>query len=220
MVPAYLSRGPPVLQHPERVVPLSEYERFEPHYQPNVALAPIPAHPLSLMSPSLFPHHRHYYDRRRYCMASPSQHKERHLSSPSLPTIKSEKKAPPSPGEEDASAAVTSSTVNAEAAETETAAPAASPTSDSDNDASAPWSYPNLLDYDLPPQVQQLIHHLISENAYLRRELARLSTQDEKKADTSAADSTEGNKEEVSEGGDTKETPVPASATTIVATEQ
>ena len=43
LVPAYLSRGPPVLQHPERVVPLSECERFEPHFQPNVALAPIPA---------------------------------------------------------------------------------------------------------------------------------------------------------------------------------
>ncbi|XP_014207552.1 ski oncogene-like [Copidosoma floridanum] len=43
LVPAYLSRGPPVLQHPERVVPMSECERFEPHFQPNVALAPIPA---------------------------------------------------------------------------------------------------------------------------------------------------------------------------------
>lgn len=39
-LPAYISRGPPVLLHPERVVPLSETERFERHYQPNVALAP------------------------------------------------------------------------------------------------------------------------------------------------------------------------------------
>lgn len=31
---------PPVLQHPERVVPLSETKRFEQSYQPNVALAP------------------------------------------------------------------------------------------------------------------------------------------------------------------------------------
>lgn len=31
---------PPVLQNPERVVPLSESERFERSYQPNVALAP------------------------------------------------------------------------------------------------------------------------------------------------------------------------------------
>ncbi|KAJ8674974.1 hypothetical protein QAD02_010760 [Eretmocerus hayati] len=41
MVPSFLSRGPPVLQHPERVVPMSEFERFEPHFQPNVALAPL-----------------------------------------------------------------------------------------------------------------------------------------------------------------------------------
>ncbi|XP_063994552.1 ski oncogene [Diachasmimorpha longicaudata] len=47
LVPAYLSRGPPVLQHPERVVPLSECERFEPHYQPNVALAPIAPPPIT-----------------------------------------------------------------------------------------------------------------------------------------------------------------------------
>lgn len=39
-VPAYLSHDPPVLLHPERVVPLSESERFERSYQPNVALAP------------------------------------------------------------------------------------------------------------------------------------------------------------------------------------
>lgn len=31
---------PPVLQNPERVIPLSETERFEQSYQPNVALAP------------------------------------------------------------------------------------------------------------------------------------------------------------------------------------
>lgn len=63
MVPSYLSRGPPVLQHPERVVPLSECERFEPHFQPNVALAPIPAPPpvqqppppLSLVPPPAAP---------------------------------------------------------------------------------------------------------------------------------------------------------------------
>ncbi|XP_045475944.1 ski oncogene [Harmonia axyridis] len=33
---------PPVLQHPEKVVPLSESERFNGSYQPNVALAPTP----------------------------------------------------------------------------------------------------------------------------------------------------------------------------------
>ncbi|KAJ4443350.1 hypothetical protein ANN_05018, partial [Periplaneta americana] len=41
-VPAYLSHSPPVLLHPERVVPMSESERFERSFQPNVALAPIP----------------------------------------------------------------------------------------------------------------------------------------------------------------------------------
>lgn len=33
-------KEPPVLQHPERVVPMSESERFERSFQPNVALAP------------------------------------------------------------------------------------------------------------------------------------------------------------------------------------
>ncbi|XP_049853511.1 ski oncogene-like isoform X2 [Schistocerca gregaria] len=40
-VPAYLSHSPPVLLHPERVVPLSDSERFERSFQPNVALAPV-----------------------------------------------------------------------------------------------------------------------------------------------------------------------------------
>jgi hypothetical protein len=47
-----------VLQHPERVVPMSECERFEPHFQPNVALAPpgaspvVPTSGLPLVSPA------------------------------------------------------------------------------------------------------------------------------------------------------------------------
>ncbi|XP_057335596.1 ski oncogene [Microplitis mediator] len=53
LVPAYLSRGPPVLQHPERVVPLSDCERFEPHYQPNVALAPVPTPSITPVPPGL-----------------------------------------------------------------------------------------------------------------------------------------------------------------------
>lgn len=36
----YLSQEPPILQNPERVVRLSECERFEQSYQPNVALVP------------------------------------------------------------------------------------------------------------------------------------------------------------------------------------
>ncbi|XP_068228535.1 uncharacterized protein Snoo [Palaemon carinicauda] len=39
-LPAYLSQGPPVLADPGRVVPLSDSQKFERHYQPNVALAP------------------------------------------------------------------------------------------------------------------------------------------------------------------------------------
>lgn len=39
-VPAYLSQGPPVLADPGRVVPMSDSQKFERHYQPNVALAP------------------------------------------------------------------------------------------------------------------------------------------------------------------------------------
>ncbi|RZF37034.1 hypothetical protein LSTR_LSTR004722 [Laodelphax striatellus] len=40
-VPSYLSHDPPVLLHPERVVPLSQSECFERTFQPNVALAPL-----------------------------------------------------------------------------------------------------------------------------------------------------------------------------------
>lgn len=39
-VPAFLTQGPPVLLHPERVVSLSQSEQFERSFQPNVALAP------------------------------------------------------------------------------------------------------------------------------------------------------------------------------------
>lgn len=36
----YLSQEPPILQNPERVVRITECERYEQSYQPNVALAP------------------------------------------------------------------------------------------------------------------------------------------------------------------------------------
>uniref|UniRef100_A0A8D8RZ64 Ski oncogene n=2 Tax=Cacopsylla melanoneura TaxID=428564 RepID=A0A8D8RZ64_9HEMI len=45
-VPSYLSHEPPVLLHPERVVPHSQSEQFETSFQPNVALAP-PVHKTS-----------------------------------------------------------------------------------------------------------------------------------------------------------------------------
>ncbi|KAG7200935.1 hypothetical protein KM043_003296 [Ampulex compressa] len=96
LVPAYLSRGPPVLQHPERVVPLSECERFEPHFQPNVALAPIPApamHPVVPPPPSSVHHHqrRHHHEHRRHprYASSPSEKEERQAVS-----VKPEKSSP------------------------------------------------------------------------------------------------------------------------------
>merc|ERR1719374_204028 len=49
LLPAYLSAGPPVLLNPERVVPFSEQSRYERHFQPNVALAPL-SHQLSSTS--------------------------------------------------------------------------------------------------------------------------------------------------------------------------
>lgn len=41
-VPSFLQTGPPVLLHPERVVPHSESARYERHFTPNVSLAPLP----------------------------------------------------------------------------------------------------------------------------------------------------------------------------------
>ncbi|KAL3862214.1 hypothetical protein ACJMK2_008200 [Sinanodonta woodiana] len=40
--PPYLHTGPPVLLHPDKVVPHSESARYEPNYAPNVSLAPAP----------------------------------------------------------------------------------------------------------------------------------------------------------------------------------
>lgn len=142
-MPAYLSRGPPVLQHPERVIPLSECERFEPHFQPNVALAPIPAPAqISQIPPSSSVHlqRRHHHEHRRHShrSSSPTCEKQELLSasvklektSPSqAPTIGSyplyymseenRKEAPKDRKEkegeeEESSTAVTSSTVSVE----------------------------------------------------------------------------------------------------------
>ncbi|KAJ1521168.1 hypothetical protein ONE63_002863 [Megalurothrips usitatus] len=41
-VPPYLGQGPPVLLHPERMVPVGEYDKFERSYQPNVSLLSVP----------------------------------------------------------------------------------------------------------------------------------------------------------------------------------
>lgn len=96
LVPAYLSRGPPVLQHPERVIPLSECERFEPHFQPNVALAPIPAPAQIGQIPppsSVHQQRRHHHEHRRHNHhpSSPTCEKQELLTSAS---VKVEKMSP------------------------------------------------------------------------------------------------------------------------------
>ncbi|XP_012528130.1 ski oncogene [Monomorium pharaonis] len=101
LVPAYLSRGPPVLQHPERVIPLSECERFEPHFQPNVALAPIPAPAQITQIPSLSVHqqrrhHHEHHRRHNHHSSSPTCEKQELLSSASVKVEKmSPSQAPP-----------------------------------------------------------------------------------------------------------------------------
>lgn len=82
-MPAYLSRGPPVLQHPERVIPLSECERFEPHFQPNVALAPIPTPAIAQIPPPASAvhqqrrhHHEHQRQRHGQRSSSPDEKQE------------------------------------------------------------------------------------------------------------------------------------------------
>lgn len=95
LLPAYLSRGPPVLQHPERVIPLSECERFEPHFQPNVALAPIstPTQIGQIQSLSSVhqqrrhPHEHRHHDHRS---TSPTSEKQELLSA----DVKLEKASP------------------------------------------------------------------------------------------------------------------------------
>lgn len=56
----YYKDQPPVLQHPERVVPLSESERFERSFQPNVALAPaLPVPPVHRYNNTQSSRHHH-----------------------------------------------------------------------------------------------------------------------------------------------------------------
>ncbi|KAI4486926.1 hypothetical protein M0802_012211 [Mischocyttarus mexicanus] len=94
MVPSYLSRGPPVLQHPERVVPLSECERFEPHFQPNVALAPIPAPAIPPIAPPVR-HQRHHQEHRHHSQRSQSPNgKQQELVPKQEFAVKLEKSSP------------------------------------------------------------------------------------------------------------------------------
>lgn len=59
-LPAYLSQGPPVLADPGRVVPLSDSQKFERHYQPNVALAPPKVRDKTIRNS--LPHSDHCHD--------------------------------------------------------------------------------------------------------------------------------------------------------------
>ena len=197
LVPAYLSRGPPVLQHPERVVPLSECKRFEPHFQPNVALAPIPAPSVPVvLPPSAHHQRRHRHDHKRYShhLSSSNEKKE-----PPQDSVKLEKTSPtcgsgvdtysefPSytPGsnqkelpekaknevgaeEEESSAAVTSSTVSIEPPSAEIGT--SSLESDSDSEGTAAIDLEErLLALEVPQDVLELARRIISENAQLRR---------------------------------------------------
>lgn len=196
MVPAYLSRGPPVLQHPEHVVPLSECKRFEPHFQPNVALAPIPAPSVPVvLPPSAHHQRRHHHDHKRYNHHTSSSNEKKEASSDN---VKSEKISPSSgssigvysafpsytPGsnqkelpqktkhemgeEEESSAAVTSSTINIEPPLAEIGT--SSLESDSDSEGTAAIDLEErLLALEAPQDVLEMARRIVLENAQLRR---------------------------------------------------
>lgn len=196
-MPAYLSRGPPVLQHPEHVVPLSECKRFEPHFQPNVALAPIPAPSVPVVLPPSAHHQRRlHHEHKRYNHHSSSSNEKKEVS---LDNVKSEKTSPSSgigvysvfpsyaPNtsesdqkellqktkqemgeEEESSAAVTSSTINIEPPLAEIGT--SSLESDSDSEGTAAIDLEErLLALDVPQDVLELARRIVSENAQLRR---------------------------------------------------
>ncbi|XP_014601799.1 PREDICTED: ski oncogene [Polistes canadensis] len=254
MVPSYLSRGPPVLQHPERVVPLSECERFEPHFQPNVALAPIPTPAIPPIVPPVH-HQRHHQEHRHHsqCPQSPNE-KQQELVPKQEFAVKLEKSSPgpassgggsgttssypifptctvendrkeisqekrtiveEKVGEEEESAAVTSSTVSIDPPAVEVGT--SSPESDSDSEGTTAMDLEErLIALDVPQDILELVRRLASENAQLRRhrrsdarKISRLrsqlliqhlqSTNDsvkkEEVGNASVADSTEGTEE-------------------------
>ncbi|XP_043256526.1 ski oncogene [Colletes gigas] len=196
LVPAYLSRGPPVLQHPECVVPLSECKHFEPHFQPNVALAPIPAPSVPVvLPPSAHPQRRHHHEHKRYNvhLSSPREKKE-----PSLDSVKVEKTSPNSESgiggyssvppytrgsnkkelhrrsknevgeEEESSAAVTSSTVNIDPPSAEFRTSLLESDSDSEGTTALDLEE-RLLALEVPQDVLDLARRIVSENVQLRR---------------------------------------------------
>lgn len=187
-----------MLQHPERVVPLSECERFEPHYQPNVALAPIPAPTVPLIPvPPLPQHRRHHHERRRHNHRSPSPNEK---SEPFTVSVKLEKPSspiPPSvPGfvptvrppvegtqEEALSGLLIEEKVLEEHEEESTAVTSStvnveplppetcsSPEVKVNSDGSTAIELEErLIGLDIPAQVLELIKRLASENALLRQ---------------------------------------------------
>lgn len=196
LVPAYLSRGPPVLQHPEHVVPLSECKRFEPHFQPNVALAPIPAPSVPVvLPPSAHHQRRHHHEHKRYNhhLSSPNEKKEpssdsvklekTSLSSgssvgtysvfPSYTPESNQKELPQKTKnevgeEEESSTAVTSSTVNIEPPSAEIGTSALESDSDSEGTTAIDLE-DRLLALEVPQDVLELARRIVSENAQLRR---------------------------------------------------
>ncbi|XP_034951112.1 ski oncogene [Chelonus insularis] len=195
LVPAYLSRGPPVLQHPERVVPLSECERFEPHYQPNVALAPIPATSVTAAPTSIAStHHRHYHSRHQNCAPSPDDQTEPVIikveksttprledsekilpnSQPGSPDLQNNDRDEPSKGdnsqkceEEESNAAVTSSTVVTDSPQVEVGT--LSPGNDSKLDGTAIVELEErLIALDVPQDVLGLVKQVATEITHLK----------------------------------------------------
>ena len=203
LVPAYLSRGPPVLQHPERVVPLSDCERFEPHYQPNVALAPIPAPAVPLIPAPLVHHRRHHHERRRHNHRSLSPNEK---SEPFPVNVKLEKPSSPVPptdagfipvvppsleenqegvisrvsfdekvlGEREEEESTTVTSSTVNVEPVPTEVCTSSPEVDFSLDGSTAIELEKrLVGLELPPDVLELIKRLTSENGLLRR--ARLA---------------------------------------------
>ncbi|XP_053986027.1 ski oncogene [Hylaeus volcanicus] len=233
LVPAYLSRGPPVLQHPECVVPLSECKHFEPHFQPNVALAPIPAPSVPVvLPPSAHHQRRHHHEHKRYNhhLSSPHEKKEAPLDN-----VKLEKTSPNSgssigtyssfssyaPGsnkkelqqrsknevgeEEESSAAVTSSTVSIDPPSTETGTLLES---DSDSEGTTAIDLEErLLALEVPQDVLELVRRIVSENTQLRRH-----RRSDAREISRLRNQLQMQQPQSSNGGDKKEEPANASA--------
>lgn len=204
MVPSYLSRGPPILQHPERVVPLSECERFEPHFQPNVALAPIPTPSITPVPPqpsasSL--NRRNYHERRRSGINRPPSPGDKvviKLEKPSTPipeelvdeNYSPDEESTPIPEhreEEESNTAVTSSTVTMELPAPEIGTSSGCSDSETEQTTTAQLLEEKLIALGMPEDVLTLAREVSNELSQLKllnrvnqRELANLRNQRDK----------------------------------------